>query len=1387
MKQTPTWLGSILVIGVSLAAVATPAAGGAVTFKNLHSFLVLTNGSNPNALVQGGDGTFYGTTSGGGTNGGYGTVFKITTNGELTTLHAFAGRLDGSAPNALVRGNDGSFYSTSQFGGSNDLGTVFRVSTNGALTTLFSFVPVLRGHGGPGPPPPPSHFSPLSVVITQPPQSLPTLPPEQPQFGLNYTNVVGQNPTGPLVQGSDGNLYGTTTAGGTNGVGTVFMISTNGTAVPLYSFTGGADGNSPNGLALGEGGELFGTTQYGGSNGNYGTVFKISSDGLLTTLHTFGSVTNGANGSLDGQNPGAALTLDPDGNFYGATRAGGVYGFGTIFRLAANGTLTTLHSFTATSDGSGPATEIVRGVDGNYYGVAQHGSDDATATIFAISPEGSFVSVYSFPGSMDGSTPNGLTQGRDGNLYGTTQDNLGTIFKITPQGALTTLYTFNSPEVGNRPVAALLLSSDGNFYGTTASGGTNNFGTVFRFTPRGALTTLYTFGMIRYSITAVDGNSPVAPLTQGNDGSLYGVTESGGYDGYAGTVFNIGTHGGFTSLYSFTGGPDGNGPASALTFGPDGNLYGAASSGVLFGNGTIFRVSTNGNLTSLYFFPVPVTTNGQPQDDTDVGASGLVWGSDGYFYGTTSVGGDFDEGTVFKITTNGSLTTLYSFTGGIDGSNPSGGLLQASDGNFYGVTTFGGTNGLGTLFSVTPGGSLTSLYSFGAATNAAGNSLDGQSPVAALVQGLDGSFYGTTPHGGAAQNGTLFQLSVGLPQLMPPAIIAQPASETDVDLGNAVSFGALVVGSLPFNYQWQRNGTNLVDEGNVSGANSNILTLRPVAFSDAAAYTLVVSNPYGLASSTVAFLSFERTNASIPAISITSPAPNARTTNLLSGVASDRVGIIGVAYTLTNFSERTTVVHGEAELGPGTTRRTWTVRPLPGMNFITVEAVNYADVSSAAASRGYFYVERASLDMTVTGTGTGRVTGTALGAGDAAPASQAQLNIGETYQASARPASNSLFGGWTITTPSQVISTNRPTIRFIMESNLSLSADFETNLFIAAQGTYNGLYFSEYLSNATVDTAGLLSGLGVRKNGVYSGRLWINDISYAISGNFDAFGNATNYIGRLARQGGPVALEMHFISNAGDLEGSVSGNNAAGPWASELLARRTANVLPSGEYTMVIPAIANSSTNSPGGYGYLLVTNNQGYAHLAGALADGTTLSQSVGVSAEGYVPVYGRLYANTGLLLGWINLQGNAAPDVGLTWIQPARAGSLYKSGFTNLAVGDELPISPWTPPEPASLFGSLTNLVVSEILDATNDLLTFDVTFTNYVLRKVGVLPVNSLTGSVNPKTGLLKVAFGGGNHTPITTGYVVILQNVTNGGGFFVTKSMDGAIQLFRLSMP
>jgi hypothetical protein len=169
-------------------------------------------------------------------------------------------------------------------------------------------------------------------------------------------------------------------------------------------------------------------------------------------------------------------------------------------------------------------------------------------------------------------------------------------------------------------------------------------------------------------------------------------------------------------------------------------------------------------------------------------------------------------------------------------------------------------------------------------------------------------------------------------------------------------------------------------------------------------------------------------------------------------------------------------------------------------------------------------------------------------------------------------------------------------------------------------------------------------------------------------------------------------------------------------------------------------------------------------------------------VSAEGYAPVYARLYANTGLLLGWINLQSNTAPDVGLTWIRPARAGSLYKSGFTNLALGDELPISLWTNPPPAALFGSLTNLVISETLDATNDLLTFDVAFNNYVLRKVGVLPVNSLTGSVNPKTGLFKVAFGGGNHTPITTGYVAILQNVTNGGGFFVTKTMDGVIQLF-----
>jgi uncharacterized repeat protein (TIGR03803 family) len=362
-----------------------------------------------------------------------------------------------------------------------------------------------------------------------------------------------------------------------------------------------------------------------------------------------------------------------------------LYGF-TTFLSAQK--LTTLNSF-AGSDGLDPYARLVQGSDGNFYGTAQGGGANDAGTVFKITPSGTLTTLYSF-GVGDGKSPYGwLVQGSDGNFYGTTSaggaHNSGTVFKITPGGTLTTLHTFNLSD-GTSPSAGLVQGSNGNFYGTTVAGGANHEGTVFKITPSGTLTTLYSFGVS-------DGKNPFGWLVQGSDGNFYGTTEGGGGATDAGTVFKITPSGTLTTLYSFDV-SDGANPFAGLVQGSDGNFYGTTvAGGANNGDGTVFKITPSGTLTILHSFNL---------SDGAYPYGGLVQGSDGNFYGTTYFGGGSSNcadgcGTVFKITPSGTLTTLYSFAGS-DGKNPYGGLVQGSDGNFYGTTTGGGANDAGTVF-----------------------------------------------------------------------------------------------------------------------------------------------------------------------------------------------------------------------------------------------------------------------------------------------------------------------------------------------------------------------------------------------------------------------------------------------------------------------------------------------------------------------------------------------------------------------------------------------------------------------------------------------------------------------------------------------------------------
>jgi uncharacterized repeat protein (TIGR03803 family) len=393
----------------------------------------------------------------------------------------------------------------------------------------------------------------------------------------------------------------------------------------LASFNGTTEGGNPNGVIQGVNGNFYGTAFYYGSYG-YGVVFEMTPDGSLKTLHNFAGYPN------DGGYP-AGLLLVTDGSFYGTTSGGGAYGnglcggCGTVSKITSGGTSTVLHSFCAPpscADGAEPFATLVQGIDGSFYG--------STA----------------FKGSNQG----------------------GTIFTISSTGGLTTLYEFCSePNCtdGEEPSEALVLGTDGNFYGTTSLGGNTNSicdytcGTIFKITPMGELKTLYRFCS---EPNCIDGANPGGSLIQATDGNFYGTAA------YGGSSSNCG----------------------------------------LAGCGTIFKITQEGEFTIIHQFAGPPTEGFTP-------LAALVQATDGNLYGTTfsggAGGGDGGEGTVFKLAHTGQLSTLYSFCsqfGCADGSNPNG-LFQATDGNFYGTTFLGGQltcdtdgeYGCGTVFNVKVG------------------------------------------------------------------------------------------------------------------------------------------------------------------------------------------------------------------------------------------------------------------------------------------------------------------------------------------------------------------------------------------------------------------------------------------------------------------------------------------------------------------------------------------------------------------------------------------------------------------------------------------------------------------------------------------------------------
>jgi len=785
----------------------------------------------------------------------------------------------------------------------------------------------------------------------------------------------------------------------------------------------------------------------------------------------------------------------------------------------------------------------------------------------AMTSAATVTTLYGFTGGSDGGQPlAGLAEGVDSNFFGTTSAgglfSAGTVFTITPQGTVTTLHTFAGGADGANPKAGLVLGNNSNFFGTTFGGGLSSAGTVFQMTPSGTLTILYTF------TGGADGGQPEAGLVQGFDGNFYGTTFGGGSGGL-GTVFKVNLAGTLTTLWRFSGGVDGANPKAGLVQGIDSNFYGTTFTGGGNGSGTVYKISSAGTFTALWGFTGGID-GGQP-------SAGLVQASDGRFYGTCSGGGGSGLGAVFKIGPAGALIPLWNFSGNQDGANPQAGLIQAGDGNFYGTTTAGGSGGVGTIFKMVAGGTLTPLYSFA-------GGLDGASPQSGLVEGSVSNFYGTTSANGAGNAGTVFTLVQPCTYSLSPTRVTVPATAF--------------------------SGTFTVTPGN---------TNCPWTAISNASWITITSDTNGIGDGTVAYSVAGNTNANV----------------------SSRVGTITVAGKIFTVTQQALV-----------------------------------------------------------------------------------------------------FG------------------QFL-------------------QGTYNGLILNT--NTPTQASSGFFS-LVFSKTGSFAAKLAVGGASSSFHGQFDASGNATNTAPRAKLNSLQVSLHVLPVTDGTE---QLTGTVSDGVFTSEILADlavfNKVNLSPFvGRYTVVLAPANTNDVTVPQGFGYgTLTLSTTGSGKLQGTLGDGTKLNASAPVSGYGTWPLYNSLYKKQGSVIGWITIASNNTLTAMVDWFKPATpTDHFYPAGFTTAAgMTGAIYVSPTAGGPSIAGSGTLTlgggnlsgNIVKSVVIDAQG---------------KVTVSPSgpDKLTMKIQPTTGQLSGSFVNpaiGNKSIKFNG--LLLQSDKSSAGFFLGTSQSGFVTL------
>lgn len=628
-------------------------------------------GSNPQgSLMQASDGMLYGMTYSGGANG-MGTIFRYDlSTSSCSNLIDFSGTSNGSSPQgSLIQGADGFLYGLTTGGGNSNMGVLFQFDP-----VSLSFVKELDFNGASNGRNPEGSLVQISggmiyglsaqgglhdkgVLFQFDPQTL------QYTKELDFSGTGnGETPVGSLILGSDGKLYGTTYAGGSNGTGVLFQYDPAGSSfAKKYDFTGGTNGFSPmSSLVQAADGMLYGMTYQDGVNGQ-GVIFQYD-----PALASYSKVFD-FDGASGGSQPQGALMLAADARLYGMTYGGGANGVGVLFQLDPASLLFTKKlDFAEATNGSFPFGALMHGADGMCYGLTSGGGANNMGVLFQFDPAASvYTKRMDFAGTANGSNPHGsLMQTTDGKIYGMTYtggaNGMGLIFQFDPlTNICSDLFDFDGTANGSYPFGSLMQASDGKLYGMTYMGGAFNEGVLFQFDPVSAM-----FLKMHDFSGSADGSNPQGALIQAADGKLYGMTYYGG-TANTGVLFQFDPAGStFVKMVDFTGAVNGSNPIGSLTKASDGMIYGMTYGGGANAIGVLFRLD-----------PVsPVFTKLMDFDGTTYGSNpegDLIQASDGMLYGVTATGGINNKGVLFQLNpATASFIKTLDFNGA-DGENPS--------------------------------------------------------------------------------------------------------------------------------------------------------------------------------------------------------------------------------------------------------------------------------------------------------------------------------------------------------------------------------------------------------------------------------------------------------------------------------------------------------------------------------------------------------------------------------------------------------------------------------------------------------------------------------------------------------------------------------------------